>query len=117
MKFKELNIGDTFDFIDDANPGWNSFFDRCKKISPRKYISTDKPRTYIIGSVSAAIFHAKRTSEINSPIKVKVVVEMMINAQFDDDVDEIISDMDYHFSYEGEAGKVLKTEIIDVEIQ
>lgn len=37
IKFSDLKIGDTFDFIDPDNAGYNSFFKRCRKISCRKY--------------------------------------------------------------------------------
>ena len=37
MKFRDLEIGDEFDFIDHKHPAFNSFFDRCVKVSPKKY--------------------------------------------------------------------------------
>jgi hypothetical protein len=57
--FKTIAIDDTFDFIDDRNNSYNSFFLRCTKISPRKYRDSTG-QTHQVGSTSAAIFHIDR---------------------------------------------------------
>jgi hypothetical protein len=57
MKFKELKIGQEFDFVNDSLPGYNSFFDTCRKISARKYISVGTGIEYQVGSISALVYH------------------------------------------------------------
>jgi hypothetical protein len=37
-KFRELSVGQTFDFVK-PNSVFNSFFDRCIKVGPRAYAS------------------------------------------------------------------------------
>ena len=55
--FKELAIGQTFDWIDDANPSRNSFFARCIKVSVRKYVAIDTGKEYAVGSINAVVYH------------------------------------------------------------
>lgn len=58
--FARLAIGDTFDFINMAQPMMNSFYRRCIKISVRKYQAIHAPRTvYSVGSVSARVYHVE----------------------------------------------------------
>jgi len=57
MKFKQLSIGQSFDFINDEKPSYNSFFKKCIKISPRKYTDSDG-MTHSVGSINANVFHA-----------------------------------------------------------
>lgn len=45
MKFKDLKIGDTFDFINDSKVGYNSFFMRC---------------TNQIGSINCEVYHVEK---------------------------------------------------------
>jgi len=59
MKFKELNIGDTFDFIDYDHPEWNSFFERCTKISARKYDAVTISGLEV-GTINVNVFHVTR---------------------------------------------------------
>lgn len=56
MKFKELQIGAEFDWIDDANPTWNSFYLRCTKISARKYSDTNGV-VHRVGCINAVVYH------------------------------------------------------------
>lgn len=56
MKFKELKMNDTFDFISPNNQ-INSFYDRCRKDGPRTYTSIDSGLQYRIGSINAKIYH------------------------------------------------------------
>ena len=56
LKFNQLPIGATFDFIS-PNTGFNSFFDRCEKISQRKYKSLVSGTEYQVGSVQANTYH------------------------------------------------------------
>lgn len=57
MKFRDLNIGDTFDFI---KPGrlHNSFTKRCTKISARKY--RDNMHTHTVGTVNVEVYNVTR---------------------------------------------------------
>ena len=63
MKFRDLSIGQTFDWIDDANPSHNHFFHRCRKISARKYETVEpggamgKLMDCRVGTTSAKVFH------------------------------------------------------------
>ena len=58
MQFRDLDIGQTFDFV---RPGYsyNTFFDRCVKTSPRLYVSVDNPTklTYKVGTVKCEVYH------------------------------------------------------------
>ena len=58
MKFRDLAIGQSFDFINDSNRMLNSFFERCIKTSVRQYQSLSTGIVYSIGSVNAEIHHA-----------------------------------------------------------
>jgi len=58
MKFSDLLIGDTFDFINEENPMHNSFFLRCKKISKKCY-SYEGVKSNKIGSKNAICYHVK----------------------------------------------------------
>lgn len=55
-RFKDLSIGDEFDFIN-PNNRWNvTFFLRCKKISDKKYIDSQE-NTHKIGSMNCKVFN------------------------------------------------------------
>lgn len=54
--FNSLPIGSTFDFIG-PDTRYNSFFDRCLKISRGKYRSTVSGVEYRVGSRMAEVFH------------------------------------------------------------
>jgi len=63
MKFKDLLIGDTFDFMDEENPTHNNFFARCEKISKRKYAwgrmeFGGRPESQV-GNINVMCFHVK----------------------------------------------------------
>jgi hypothetical protein len=64
--FRDLKVGDTFDFIDDENRMYNSFYDRCVKLSAMTYKSIEpetRPErytgTYQVGSIKAQVFHVE----------------------------------------------------------
>lgn len=60
-KFRDLNIGDTFDFVS-PRVGFNSYFSRCRKTSTRCYVAIegeDEPRTMRVGSINAEVFHVE----------------------------------------------------------
>lgn len=60
--FRELGVWSTFDWINDSNPMFNSYFARCVKTGPRTYRAIDaqgKPTgaTMRVGSHKAPVFH------------------------------------------------------------
>lgn len=57
MTFKELKIGQVFDWVNPERPHENSFYDRCKKISARKYAGLVNGRVYTVGTVRAKVFN------------------------------------------------------------
>lgn len=62
MKFSDLSIGETFDFIDDEHPTWNSFYKRCVKLTTRTYTTVEgegEPRPMRVGSINAKVYHVK----------------------------------------------------------
>jgi hypothetical protein len=64
MKFRELSIGDEFDFV---NPDsfFNSFFMRCAKISPRKYVDSNG-QAHMVGSINARVWNVERKKDETS---------------------------------------------------
>jgi hypothetical protein len=58
MTFRELAIQQTFDFISN-NRLYNSFFERCEKISTRKYRSIETGQEYQVGTVKVEVFHVE----------------------------------------------------------
>jgi hypothetical protein len=56
--FKDLSIGDQFDFISPHNT-YNSFYLRCTKTSARGY-KDEQGRKYTVGSTSARVYHVTR---------------------------------------------------------
>jgi len=62
-RFRDLNIGDTFDFINDSQPYTTTFYTRCMKLTPRKYASLDMSNEYRVGSVYATVYHVERVGE------------------------------------------------------
>jgi hypothetical protein len=59
--FRELAIGQTFDWVNDAAIGSNSFFRPCTKVSARKYVD-DQGTEYRVGSVNATVYHVGVTA-------------------------------------------------------
>ena len=60
MSFKELKIGESFDFVNDnANDiTTNSFFKRCTKTSARKYTAVGWIHT--VGTTAIPVYHVGR---------------------------------------------------------
>jgi hypothetical protein len=58
MKFRDLKIGQSFDFIS-PNIGYNSFFHRCKKLTMRKYQDISNNQILRVGSINAEVYHVK----------------------------------------------------------
>lgn len=61
MKFKELKIDDTFDFIK-PDSIYNSFFLKCIKISRKRYQDT-WGYTHTIGSINAEVYHVNEKED------------------------------------------------------
>ena len=60
-RFRDLRIGDSFDFIDYSRVGYNSFFLTCTKTTARTY--TDETGVkHRIGSINAMVFHVTRNA-------------------------------------------------------
>lgn len=63
--FKDISLSqETFDFINPATPGQNSFFERCYKIGPRTYRCLDDEAHKLygvmrVGSVKAEVFNVR----------------------------------------------------------
>jgi hypothetical protein len=55
MKFRDLQVGSTFDWIS-PNHSFNSFFLRCKKLSARKY-NDSTGQDHRVGSINAEVYH------------------------------------------------------------
>ena len=64
MQFRDLSIGTQFDFIDDENRMLNSFYDRCVKITPRKYRSMTANVVHTIGTIDAKVFHVDDRADV-----------------------------------------------------
>ncbi len=69
-KFRELAVGDTFDFVG-PDRMYNSFFNRCTKTSTRKYQwenpvqCSQSPSKYLetrVGSINVDVFHVECAS-------------------------------------------------------
>ena len=52
MTFKELKVGQWFDFI---TPTGTSFYGRCRKLSTRRYESDG--HIYRVGTIHAEVYH------------------------------------------------------------
>jgi len=55
MKFRDLKIGDSFDFLGPESM-YHSFYLRCTKTSQRKY-RDENGENYTVGSINADVFH------------------------------------------------------------
>lgn len=62
QRFRDLTIGQTFDFINDDKPSTNSFFDRCTKTSARMYSwKAASGMTYStrVGTINVDVYHVE----------------------------------------------------------
>lgn len=59
MRFRDLNINDTFDFIG-PDRMLNSFYLRCVKVGSRKY-NDENNGSHRVGSIDCEVFHVVRT--------------------------------------------------------
>lgn len=60
-QFKDLSIGDEFDFVK-PDSRENSFFLRCEKISVRQYRDSNGNR-HTVGTVSCAVYNVVRANK------------------------------------------------------
>jgi len=60
MLFRDLTIGQTFDFISD-NLQFNSFFERCTKTGARSYVSESGLRCKV-GTITVEVFHVEHSA-------------------------------------------------------
>lgn len=65
-KFRELEIGDMFDFIG-PNRMLNSYHTRCIKLSPRTYgpIDGDDHDKMRVGSINAEVYHVQKPEALS----------------------------------------------------
>jgi hypothetical protein len=54
--FNDLQIGDRFDFVG-PDRMFNSFYDRCVKVSTRCYMSLDTRHKYRIGTIYCNVYN------------------------------------------------------------
>jgi hypothetical protein len=55
--FRDLPIGQTFDFIGPFGHA-NSFYARCVKVSNRKYAEVARPEVvYTVGTIKVQVYH------------------------------------------------------------
>ena len=66
MKFRDLDVGQSFDWINDAEPMLPSFWDRCEKTSQRTYRSLSTNHKYRVGSINATVHHPGVPTPINA---------------------------------------------------
>jgi len=59
-KFRDLNKGDAFDWIQDGSFN-NTFYKRCTKTGPRHY-QDDDGLDYRVGSINAKVYHVERAT-------------------------------------------------------
>jgi hypothetical protein len=60
-KFRDLQIGDTFDFVGPVAM-YNSYFARCVKLSARTYTPAEgehTPEPMRVGSINCEVYHVE----------------------------------------------------------
>jgi hypothetical protein len=55
-RFRDLSVGQSFDWIDDCRIGSNSFYLRCSKRSTRTYTDSTG-MVHRVGSINANVYH------------------------------------------------------------
>ena len=59
IKFRDLAVGDSFDFVNDKEPTFTSYFATCTKTGTRTYVSDDGHK-HRVGSINARVYHVNR---------------------------------------------------------
>lgn len=57
--FRNLAIGDTFDFLDPVNQRLNSYFYRCVKTGNRTYRAIEPQTDHRIGTINCKVYHVQ----------------------------------------------------------
>lgn len=66
--FKELHVGDSFDWINPAEGAYNSFFQRCVKVDAYRYTAEDAALGKMrVGSLGATVYHVNDTEREGGP--------------------------------------------------
>jgi|SRR5216684_2008420 len=65
--FKELSVGDTFDFVS-PDIGMNSFYRKCRKISAKRY-RDDAYIVHSVGSGFARVYHVNEALPVDHPFR------------------------------------------------
>jgi len=82
LRFRDLLPGQTFDFVDDARPGLNSYFERCMKTGQRTYVrvseqddnvtvwtdATGEAPVMRVGTISVDVYHVG-ASAVREPVQ------------------------------------------------
>jgi len=66
MKFRDLEVGQLFDWVDDSRPGFNSFFKECRKLSIRVYEEAHTGIRHLVRSINAPVYHVKNLKHHDS---------------------------------------------------
>ena len=64
--FRDLQVSQSFDFIDDEHLTFTSFFARCVKTSTRQYVPIEgklEGVTLQVGSINAQVYHVESTAQ------------------------------------------------------
>ena len=95
MRFKELAIGDEFDFIS-PDGMTNSFFSRCKKVSTRVYCD-DIGFRYLIGYLKCEVYNVV-INQKNQQGETTMIIEFI-------EKDQVYQEetTNYWFSVDGES--------------
>ena len=65
MRFRDLKVGDTFDFVS-PDRMVNSFYARCVKLSARTYTQVEgenKPTPMRVGTINVNVYHIGRKAK------------------------------------------------------
>lgn len=74
MKFRDLSVGQWFDFVEDGSI-YNSFYCRCQKVAARHYrwrntircsLSPQKWLMTRVGSINVDVYHAGRKTKVKA---------------------------------------------------
>lgn len=97
VKFRDLSIGDEFDFVSGSSV-YDSFYDRCVKTGKRTYKSLDTGQAYKVGSVSAFVYNVSRKNSYKRTPQTPLHVHDYEAERYGHDIDVT----DY---YRGKRGK------------
>lgn len=64
IRFRDLSVGDTFDFVDPSEPHMAAFFEPCEKISMVKMRVLSNGSTIRVENPESRVFHVRRRGEL-----------------------------------------------------